>query len=196
MSKNNPIIVLASSSAPRKALMERLQLPFVSCSPNIDESCLQGESTKDLVLRLAREKAQAVAYDYPDALIIGCDQTAELEGQQLNKPHHFDAAVKQLMSMSGKKVQFITGLCLLNTRSNHIQQHLETTDTYFRSFTQAQAENYLHKDQPYQCCGSLKSEGLGITLVEKIISNDPTALIGMSLIALVTMLQNEGVEII
>ncbi|MGA2655232.1 MAG: Maf family nucleotide pyrophosphatase [Gammaproteobacteria bacterium] len=196
MSKNTMTLVLASSSKPRKSLMNRLQAPYVSFSPDIDESPKDNETTKDLVLRLALEKAQAVATQFPNALIIGCDQTAECEGVQLNKPHHFDKAVEQLTSVSGKKVQFITGLCVLNTSTGHMQLHNEITDTYFKQLTQSQIENYLHKEQPYECCGSIKSEGLGIALVDKIVSNDPTSLIGMPMIALVRMLEHEGFTII
>jgi septum formation protein len=196
MSKNLITLVLASSSKPRKSLMDRLQIPYISFSPDIDESAYPGESTQDLVLRLAKEKAQAVAKQFPNALIIGCDQTAECEGVQLNKPHHFDKAVEQLLSISGKKVQFISGLCLLNTHTNSIQQHIETTDTYFKKLTQNQIEHYVHSEQPYECCGSIKSEGLGIALVEKIVSDDPTSLIGMPMIALINMLHNEGFEVI
>ncbi len=196
MSKKLITLVLASSSKPRKGLMNRLQIPYVSISPDIDEAAFHNESTQDLVLRLAREKAQAVASQYPEALIIGCDQTAECEGVQLNKPHHFDVAVEQLKSISGKKVQFISGLCLLNTQTLSMQQHIEITDTYFKTLTQAQIEYYVHTEQPYECCGSIKSEGLGIALVEKIVSEDPTSLIGMPMIALIKMLQNEGFEVL
>ncbi len=185
-------LVLASSSKPRKSLMNRLQVPYVSFSPDIDESAKPNETTQDLVVRLAREKAQAVAAQFPNALIIGCDQTAECEGVQLNKPHHFDKAMEQLKSVSGKKVQFITGLCVLNTHTGNLQQHMEITDTYFKILNELQIEKYLHAEQPYECCGSIKSEGLGIALVEKIISNDPTSLVGMPMIALVKMLTNEG----
>jgi septum formation protein len=196
MSKNLMTLVLASSSKPRKSLMNRLQAPYISISPDIDESPKLNESTQDLVVRLALEKAQAVAEQFPNALIIGCDQTAECEGIQLNKPHHFDKAVEQLKSVSGKKVQFITGLCVLNTHTGKLQQHMEITDTYFKILTQSQIENYLHAEQPYECCGSIKSEGLGIALVDKIVSNDPTSLIGMPMIALVRMLEHEGFTII
>lgn len=196
MSKNLFTLVLASSSAPRKALLERLQLPFVCMSPDIDESPKPFETTHELVVRLACEKATAVAPHYPHALIIGSDQTAECEGVQLNKPHDHDNAIKQLLSVSGKKVSFITGLCLLNSATNEMQQHLETTETYFRHLTQAQIENYLHKEQPYQCCGSIKSEGLGIALVEKIVTTDPSALIGMPLIALISMLKNADFDVL
>lgn len=196
MTKTSTNLILASSSKPRKALMDRLQTPYISISPDIDESPKENETTKELVLRLAKEKAEAVAEQFPNSLIIGCDQTAECEGKQLNKPHYFEAAVEQLKSVSGKKVQFITGLCVLNTSTGHMQLHNEITDTYFKNLTQSQIENYLHKEQPYECCGSIKSEGLGITLVEKIISNDPTSLVGMPMIALVKMLENEGFAII
>ncbi len=234
MSKNLITIVLASSSKARKSLMNRLQIPYMSFSPDIDESAYSGESTQDLVLRLAREKAQAIAPQYPHALIIGCDQTAECEGVQLNKPHHFDKAVEQLLSISGKRVQFIlnlpielatcfldgymsgdgqaksdnsyratsiskeliSGLCLLNTHTHNIQQHIEITDTYFKKLTRMQIEHYVHTEQPYECCGSIKSEGLGFALIEKIISNDPTSLIGMPMIALINMLHNEGFEVV
>lgn len=196
MSKNLVHLVLASSSKPRKELMNRLQIPYVSISPDIDESALPGESTTDLVLRLAREKAQAVPVQFPNSLIIGCDQTAECEGVQLNKPRDFAHAVAQLMSVRGKKVQFISGLCVLNTHTHQMQQHVEITDTYFKELTPSQIENYVHAEQPYECCGSIKSESLGIALVEKIVSEDPTSLIGMPMIALIKMLNKEGLNVI
>ena len=189
-------LVLASSSKPRKDLLDRLHVPYISYSPNIDESARDNESTQDLVLRLAREKAEAVSAQFPNALVIGCDQTAECEGTQLNKPHHFERAVLQLKSVSGKKVQFITGLCVLNTQTGQMQQHMEITDTYFKNLTLSQIENYLHREEPYESCGSIKSEGLGIALVDKIVSNDPTSLVGMPMIALIRMLNNEGFEVL
>ena len=192
MSKNLYTLVLASSSKPRKGLMDRLQLPYISVSPDIDESTHPGEATRDLVIRLAREKALAIAKQFPNALVIGCDQTAECAGVQLNKPHHFDKAVEQLSFISGKTVQFISGLCVVNTAQNTLQEHIETTDTVFKTLTRAQIEHYLHRERPYECCGSIKSEGLGIALVEKIISEDPTSLIGMPMIALIAMLEKEG----
>ncbi len=196
MSKNLYNLVLASSSKPRKGLMDRLQIPYVSVSPDIDEASQPGELTQDLVLRLAREKALAVAGQFTNALIIGCDQTAECVGVQLNKPHHFDKAVEQLSFISGKKVQFISGLCVINTATNTLQEHIETTDTYFKTLSLAQIEHYLRTEQPYECCGSIKSEGLGIALVEKIVSEDPTSLIGMPMIALIKMLQKEGFAVL
>lgn len=196
MSKNLMTLVLASSSKPRKSLLDRLQVAYISCSPDIDESPKANETTKELVLRLAIEKAQAVAPKFPNALIIGCDQTAEYEGEQLNKPHTFEVAVEQLKNVSGKKVQFITGLCMLNTTTGKFQQHIEITDTYFKTLTLSQIEHYLHIEQPYECCGSIKSEGLGIALVEKIVSNDPTSLVGMPMIALIKMLANQGFNIL
>jgi len=185
-------LILASTSPYRKALLERLQVDFLCDSPEIDESPLAGESVQDMVVRLAKLKAEAVAGKYPDALIIGSDQSAVLEGEILTKSGNFENAVKQLQKASGKRIVFQTGLCLLNTRAGHSQAACVPYTVVFKPLTQDMIEHYLKKEQPYNCAGSFKSEGLGIALFEKFEGEDPNALIGLPLIRLIEMLENEG----
>lgn len=189
-------LILASTSPYRKALLERLQLDFLCDSPDIDESPLKGESVADMVVRLAKFKAEAVAGKYPDALIIGSDQSAELAGEPLSKPGDFDNAVPQLQRASGKRIVFQTGLCLLNTKTGNIQTACVPYTVVFRPLTRDMIEHYLKKEQPYNCAGSFKSEGLGIALFEKFEGEDPNALIGLPLIKLIEMLENEGFSVL
>jgi len=189
-------LILASTSPYRKALLERLQLDFLCDSPDIDESPLEGESVQDMVVRLARFKAEAVAGKYPEALIIGSDQSAALEGEILTKSGNFENAVKQLQKASGKRIVFQTGLCLLNTKTGHSQTACVPYTVVFRPLTQGMIENYLKKEEPYNCAGSFKSEGLGIALFEKFEGEDPNALIGLPLIKLIAMLENEGFSVL
>ena len=185
-------LVLASSSVHRIALMERLRLPFRSRPPNIDESVLAGEAPADLVRRLALAKALEVAKSYPDALVIGSDEVAAASGQILNKPEDHGAAVRQLRMMSGQVVDFVTGICLVNSRTGRRQLDVVTVQVEFRVLTDAGIRRYLEWDKPYDCAGSFKSEAAGITLVERISSDDNTALLGLPLISLQGMLRNEG----
>jgi septum formation protein len=189
-------LILASTSPYRKALLERLQVDFVCDSPDIDESPLAGESVRDMVVRLAKFKAEAVAGKYPDALIIGSDQCAVLDGEILTKSGDFENAVKQLQKASGKRIVFHTGLYLLNTRTGHSQAACVPYTVVFKSLTQDMIEHYLKKEQPYNCAGSFKSEGLGIALFEKFEGDDPNALIGLPLIKLIEMLDNEGFSVL
>lgn len=189
-------IVLGSTSPFRKALLERLAIDFVCDSPDIDESPLVNEPIEDMVIRLSVEKARAIADRHPDSLIIGSDQSAVLNGEKLSKPGNFDNAFKQLMSASGQKVTFQTGLCLLNTKTGNIQSCCAPYTVVFKNLTPAMIENYLHKEQPYNCAGSFKSEGLGIALFERFEGDDPNALIGLPLIQLVNFLNNEGLSIL
>ena len=189
-------LILASTSPYRKALLERLQLDFQCDSPDIDESPLQGESVENIVVRLARQKAEAVAASYPDALVIGSDQGAVLDGEILTKPGNFDNAVKQLQKASGKRITFQTGLCLLNTRSGNARTACIPYTVVFKTLTQDMITNYLQKEEPYNCAGSFKSEGLGIALFEKFEGDDPNALIGLPLIKLIEMLDNEGFSVL
>ena len=189
-------LILASTSPYRKALLERLQLDFQCDPPDIDENPMPGESVENMVVRLAKNKAEAVAANHPDALVIGSDQSAVLDGEVLTQPGNFDNAVKQLQKASGKRIAFQTGLCLLNTRSGNVQTACIPYTVVFKTLTQGMITNYLRKEEPYNCAGSFKSEGLGIALFEKFEGDDPNALIGLPLIKLIEMLDNEGFNVL
>ncbi len=191
-----PHLVLASTSPFRKALLEKLQLEFTTDSPDIDESRLDGESPEQLVARLAEQKAMAVAQRHPDSLIIGSDQVAVNDGQILGKPGSHDKAVAQLASASGKRVTFLTGLCLYNSATGDSQVEVAPFGVVFRELDKTQIENYLRAEQPYNCAGSFKSEAMGIALFERLEGEDPNTLIGLPLIRLVRMLEAEGVRVI
>lgn len=193
--KSLPRIVLASSSIYRKALVARLGLDCTAISPDVDENALQNEAPAATALRLAENKARRIARHEPAALIIGSDQVAVLDDQLIGKPGNHAAATRQLQSMSGKTVVFHTALCLLNSGTHAVQLANVPTTVRFRELNASQIERYLRQDQPYDCAGSAKIEALGIALVEQIESTDPTALIGLPLVALVSMLQKEGVPI-
>lgn len=187
-------LVLGSGSIYRRELLQRLQIPFEVCSPDIDEAPLPGEMPGTTALRLAANKARAAAATYPDALIIGADQVAVLENTLLGKPLTHENAVRQLRLLRGKEVTFHTALSLFNSRSARMQTRLIPSHVKFRELSDQQIENYLTREQPYHCAGSAKSEGLGIALIERITGDDPNALIGLPLIALVEMLAHEGIE--
>lgn len=189
-------IILASSSIYRRELMQRLQIPFHAVSPHVDETVLTGEKPQDTALRLSKEKAKKIGTEYPHALIIGCDQVATLDGEQLGKPLNHKNATKQLRLMRGKEVTFHSALCLYNAETGNMQAQVVPYLVKFRQLTDEQIESYLIKEQPYHCAGSAKSEGLGIALIERMIGDDPNALIGLPLIKLITMLSNEGVNVI
>lgn len=189
-------LILASSSVYRRDLLERLRLPFDVAAPNVDETPLPGETADRTALRLAEAKARVTAQSGQNALIIGSDQVAVLDGERLDKPGSHAKAVRQLNAMRGKSVVFHTALCLYNCGSDRVQVANVPTRVTFRNFTDAQIERYLTSERPYDCAGSAKIEGLGIALVERVVSDDPTALIGLPLIQLISMLKNEGIEII
>lgn len=189
-------IVLGSTSPFRKALLERLGIDFSCDSPDIDETPLENEDVKDMVVRLAIDKAQAIAERHPDSLIIGSDQSAVLNGRKLSKPGDFDNAFIQLTNASGQQITFQTGLCLLNTSTGNIQSSCVPYTVVFKQLTPSMIESYLHKEEPYNCAGSFKSEGLGIALFERFEGDDPNALIGLPLIQLVNFLDNEGFSIL
>jgi len=189
-------LILASSSRYRKELLSRLGINFNTQSPNIDESTQQNETPSELVLRLAEAKARALVTNHPDALIIGSDQIATIDKHILTKPGNHENAVKQLTSSSGKQVIFLTGLCLFNSKSNVTQLDVITYSVTFRTLTDEQIDRYLKREQPYDCAGSFKSEGLGISLFEKMQGDDPSALMGLPLIRLITMLETEGVTVL
>lgn len=192
-----PHLILASGSAYRRELLSRLHLPFEAIAPDIDESALPHESPEQTALRLAQRKAHAIAQKYPESIIIGSDQVATLEGEQIGKPGTHGAALKQLQKMRGKEVIFHTALCLLDNRkmqSGHaVQSENIQTLVRFRDLRDAELDAYLRIEQPYDCAGSAKNEGLGIVIIEKIVSEDPTALTGLPLITLTSMLRNIGV---
>lgn len=192
----NRQLVLASTSKPRYSLLQRLQLKFEVAAPNVDESPLASESPENLVRRLALEKAQAVAVQFPDALIIGADQVGLLDNKILGKPHTYENAVKQLLDASGKKMEFLIGLCLFDSLNNTHQIVLEKFDVVYRKLDIKMVENYLRKEQPFQCAGGCKAEGLGIALIEEFHGGDFTALIGLPLIRLVRMLEVAGVDVL
>lgn len=188
-------LLLASSSPYRRALLERLRLPFSCAPPDIDETALPGETAEQLVCRLAEAKARALAERYPTHLIIGSDQVAALGPRILGKPHTFERAREQLRAASGNSVTFHTGLCLHNSQSGRTQTARVDFTVHFRPLDDERIKRYLHLEQPYDCAGSFKSEGLGISLFRATEGEDATSLVGLPLIRLVDMLLAEGVQI-
>ncbi len=188
-------LVLASTSAHRRTLLERLTIPFAVARPDTDETPLPGETPAATAERLAAEKARAVARDWPDALIIGSDQVAHMGNEVFGKPGTEARAVEQLQRMSGQTVIFHTALALLNTRSGRIQVEGVPTSVRFRTLGDEEIRRYVAKERPLDCAGSAKSEGLGIALLDALSGDDPTALIGLPLIALCRMLRAEGVDL-
>jgi septum formation protein len=189
-------LILASSSVYRRELLARLQLPFKCISPDIDETCLAGELPQETALRLAQLKARKISLSHPNALIIGCDQVATLDNIQLGKPLTHLNAIKQLQMMRGREVIFHSALCLYNPMTENMQVEVVPYIVQFKNLSDIQIENYLIKEQPYNCAGSAKSEGLGIAIIEKMTGEDPNALIGLPLIKLVSMLENESISVI
>jgi septum formation protein len=188
-------LILASSSKYRKILLERLGLSFECLSPEIDESVQVGESSEDLVVRLAHEKAVAVARSNPHAIVIGSDQIAVFDGHIIGKSGNRKTALKQLGSFSGQSIQFLTAVSVINTQTNFNEQYTDRTRVQFRDLTTEEIERYLEKEAPYDCAGSFKAESLGITLFEQICSEDPTALIGLPLIRTCAMLRRAGIQL-
>jgi MAF protein len=186
-------LVLGSTSPFRRTLLEKLALPFDTASPDIDETPRNGEPPEALVVRLAEAKAEAIAPAYPDALIIGSDQVACVDGRIVGKPGSHAAAREQLRAASGKAVVFHTGLCLLNAATGRAQVIREPFTVHFRPLDDAKIERYLQRETPYQCAGSFKSEGYGIVLFRELQGRDPNTLVGLPLIALIELLANEGV---
>ncbi|WP_421862939.1 Maf family protein [Motiliproteus sp.] len=188
-------LVLASTSVFRRQLLEKLQLPFVCDAPDTDETAFENETAEALVQRLAQAKARAVADNHGDALIIGSDQVATLDGQIIGKPLTHQNAVQQLRNSSGRSLTFFTGLCLYNSSTGEQQTICEPFKVHFRKLCDEQIERYLTTEKPYQCAGSFKSEGYGISLFEKLEGDDPNSLIGLPLIRLVAMLQRQGIAV-
>lgn len=185
-------LVLGSTSPFRRTLLEKLGLPFLTDAPNTDETRLDGESPQHLVMRLAEAKARDVATRYPDALIIGSDQVACVDGEILGKPGNRTKAIEQLQASSDKVVTFHTGLCLLNAATGRSQVQVDPFDVHFRTLHTDQIERYVDHEQPFNCAGSFKSEGFGITLFSRLHGRDPNTLIGLPLILLIEMLGEEG----
>ncbi len=189
-------IVLASTSPFRKTILEKLGIEFETASPDADESPLPDEIPEQLVARLSEAKARSLADTYPDALIIGSDQVAVIDGKIIGKPGTHEKAVEQLKRASGKRVSFLTGLCVYNTKSKRSQVDVVPFNVVFRELPDKQIENYLQKEKPYNCAGSFKSEALGITLFEKLEGDDPNTLMGLPLIRLIRMLESEGYPVL
>ncbi|MFP8439239.1 Maf family protein [Klebsiella aerogenes] len=185
-------LLLASTSPWRRMLLEKLSLPFECAAPEVDETPLPGESARQLVVRLAQAKAQALASRFPQHLIIGSDQVCVLDGEITGKPHTEENAHRQLRKASGTIVTFYTGLALYNSANGHQQTECEPFDVHFRHLSDQEIEAYIRKENPLQCAGSFKSEGLGITLFERLEGRDPNSLVGLPLIALCQMLRREG----
>ncbi|EMY7926916.1 Maf family protein [Klebsiella aerogenes] len=185
-------LLLASTSPWRRMLLEKLSLPFECAAPEVNETPLPGESARQLVTRLAQAKAQTLASRFPQHLIIGSDQVCVLDGDITGKPHTEENAYRQLRKASGTIVTFYTGLALYNSANGHLQTECEPFDVHFRHLSDQEIEAYIRKENPLQCAGSFKSEGLGITLFERLEGRDPNSLVGLPLIALCQMLRREG----
>lgn len=191
-----PKLWLASSSEYRKALLSKLTKNFNCQSPNVDESIQQHELASSLVSRLALAKAQAVASTLTQGLVIGSDQVALFQGAIIGKPHSFDKAIAQLRRFSGHKVQFLTGLAVVNAADQSVQQHIDYFDVWFRTLTDSEIIRYVETEQPLDCAGSFKAEGLGIALFAKLSGDDPNSLIGLPLLTLNQMLINAGYNVL
>ena len=189
-------LILGSTSRYRAQLLARLGLDFECASPDADESPLDGESPASTALRLAISKAQSLRNEFQDSLVIGADQVADQNGIAIGKPGTRARAVEQLQQMCGQMLVFHSGVALLNTGTGHLQHRIVATYVRFRRFSLHEIENYLDREQVLDCAGSAKSEGLGIALIASMQSDDPTALIGLPLIALTDMLHTEGVSVL
>lgn len=189
-------LILASTSPYRRELLSRLGLPFEVANPQTDETPLPNETPEALSLRLSEAKARAVAALYPDALIIGSDQVATVDGKIYGKPGNHERAVAQLRELSGKTVNFFTGLCLFNAQTGIADVRGIPMLVTFRQLTDSEIENYLHREPAYNCAGSAKSEGLGIALLSSMRGDDPNALVGLPLIALCDMLRQQGLSVL
>ncbi len=189
-------LILGSTSRYRKELLARLRIPFETAAPDVDETPYSNESPKDLALRLALAKARAVALKHPEAVVIGSDQVADLEGTPLGKPGNHANAILQLQRMRGKTVIFQTALSVVCIATGYERTDLAEVKVKFRELSDAEIETYLRAEEPYDCAGSAKSEGLGIALLDAIDNDDPTALIGLPLIRTCQMLREAGVKLL
>jgi septum formation protein len=190
-----PQLILASTSRYRRELLARLGVDFATVAPGADETPRPGEDPEQLCLRLAEDKARSAGRSHPDALVIGSDQVALLDGRVLGKPGDHVAAATQLRSASGRAVVFLTALCVLNMRTQRAQKEVVSCRVLFRPLADGEIERYLRREQPYDCAGAIRSEGLGIALLEGMEGSDPTALVGLPLIRLAAMLRREGLGI-
>ncbi|MET0680336.1 MAG: Maf family nucleotide pyrophosphatase [Burkholderiales bacterium] len=191
-----PRLILASTSPYRRELLARLRLPFETLSPGVDETPRTGETPAALAVRLAEEKAHAIAARHPEAIVIGGDQVAVLDGRALSKPEAHANAVAQLRAMRGRTVTFLTAVAVEHGASGQKRARLVPCDVQFRAFPEEAIEPYLRADRPYDCAGSAKIDSLGIALVERLDGDDPTALVGLPLIALVAMLGELGLDVL
>jgi septum formation protein len=190
----SPTLILASTSRYRRELLERLRLPFEVVSPHVDETPLPGEPPAELALRLALAKAHAVASQRPDAVVIGSDQVADLEGEPIGKPGTHERAVAQLQRMRGRRVTFQTAVAVVRADRSYARVQLAPVGVSFRNLSDGEIEHYLRTEQPYDCAGSAKCETLGIALLDAIDSDDPTALVGLPLIRTCAMLREAGLD--
>jgi septum formation protein len=189
-------VVLGSTSRYRRELLARLHIPFEVASPGVDETPLPGEAPEQLAVRLALAKARSVAQQFPEAVVIGSDQVADLAGEALGKPGDHARATLQLRRMSGRTVVFQTAVAVVCARTQFVRQALAPVRVRFRELSDQEIENYLRIEQPYDCAGSAKSEGLGIALLDSIENDDPTALVGLPLIRTCRMLREAGVALL
>lgn len=189
-------LILGSSSPFRAELLHKLNLSFIQVSPAIDETPLADETPEQLVERLATQKALEIAKTHPEGLIIGSDQVAVIDNTILGKPGNHQKAMTQLKQASGREVIFLTGLALYNAKTEEMQSLVEPFTVHFRDLTDNQIDFYLKKEQPYQCAGSFKSEGFGISLFSKLMGDDPNSLIGLPLIRLIELLSNQDIDIL
>ncbi|CCN48292.1 putative septum formation protein Maf [Vibrio nigripulchritudo MADA3029] len=189
------ILILASTSPFRRAILDKLCVPFEVASPSCDETPLENESPEDLVLRLAELKARSCSVE-SDALVIGSDQICVIDGKIVGKPHTRENAIKQLTSQSGKAITFYTGVALYNSQTDQCDVEIDTFKVHFRELSASMIENYVDKEAPLYCAGSFKSEGLGIALFERLEGKDPNTLVGLPLITLISMLEKQGFHVI
>ena len=194
--ETRPQLILASTSVYRRELLQRLAVPFSVCAPHVDEQALTNETPKNLALRLALAKAEAVASQHPNAVVIGSDQVADLHGKALGKPGNHERAVSQMREMSGQTVVFQTALAVVCKHTGYSAVDLAQVRVTFRSLCDAEIEYYLQAEQPYDCAGSAKSEGLGIALLDDITNDDPTALVGLPLIRTARMIRAAGIRLL
>lgn len=190
-----PSVILASTSRYRAELLQRLKIDFEQHSPDCDETPLQGESPVELVARLSAGKAQSIADRYPEHLVIGSDQVANLDGKIYGKPADHVDAIAQLNALSGNTISFLTGLCVMQQSTNRVLHSMVTTEVRFKRLNKAQIERYLDTDKPYDCAASFRSEGYGSTIVDNISSEDPTAIIGLPVIMVASHLNQLGLSL-
>ncbi len=188
-------LVLASTSPYRRSILEKLMVPFLTATPDCDETPLENETPEQLVIRLAENKAKSCRVEQP-SLIIGSDQVCIINNQIIGKPHNRENAIKQLELQSGKAVTFVTGLAIYNTETDQTHSIIDTFRVHFRQLTKAQIEAYVDKEQPFYCAGSFKSEGLGIALFKRLEGDDPNSLIGLPLIKLINLLETENFPVL